>query len=376
MTALRTQPPTAGAADRSTLDGPPTVSVIIPTFQEEQSIGACLECVGGQTYGRIVQVLVVDGRSDDRTRDVARTHHGVTVLDNPRRIQAAALNIGLEAAVGEVIVRVDGHALIEPEYVSRCVETLERTGATMTGGAMRAVASGAVQGAIAAAMGSPLGAGPARFHGGGRPGWVDTVYLGAYRTEVARQVGGYAEDVGVNEDAELAHRMAPHGGIWFEPTIRSEYRPRGSLRALGRQFYRYGLSRAATVRKFPESMRWRQLAAPGLLLGMTFLPCRRHLGTFYAAAVAAAALALPRADVSTRAAFALALPTMHASWAAGFLLGSVGVGPPKAAPAPDGATADEATTLPAVGGSPVGSSAQVRAAVAASARSPERAGSS
>ena len=160
----------------------------------------------GQTYAKIVEVLVVDGGSDDGTQALAAAA-GATVLDNPHRVQAAGLNVGIAAAAGEVIVRVDGHCTIEPDYVERCVDALARTGAAMVGGAMSPVAERGMPAAIALAMASPLGAGPARFHSGGAPGWVDTVYLGAYRTADAVAVGGYATDVGVNEDAEFAVRI-------------------------------------------------------------------------------------------------------------------------------------------------------------------------
>ena len=145
---------------------------------------------------------MVDGRSTDDTRARATGYPRVRVLDNPARMQSAALNIGLHNAVGDIIVRVDGHCVIEPDYVARCVEALEQTGAAMVGGAMAPDASTPVQEGIAAAMASRFGAGPARFHVGGDPGWVDTVYLGAYRRAAALAIGGYATDVGVNEDAE------------------------------------------------------------------------------------------------------------------------------------------------------------------------------
>jgi succinoglycan biosynthesis protein ExoA len=207
----------------------PDVTVIIPTYREQRDIEACLAAIARQTSPRIVEVLVVDGRSDDRTRELALAA-GATVLDNPHRIQAAALNIGLEAAKGDVVVRVDGHCLIADDYVERCLEALERTGAAMVGGAMTPVAATPTQRAVAAAMSSPLGAGPARFHVGGRAGWVDTVYLGAYRTADALAVGGYAPDQRFNEDAEFAHRLSARGGIWFDPTIRSTYNPRATVR--------------------------------------------------------------------------------------------------------------------------------------------------
>jgi glycosyltransferase involved in cell wall biosynthesis len=299
----------------------PTVTVIIPTLDEAAAIDACLDAVAAQTHPSIVQVLVVDGGSEDGTPELAAAHEGVTVLHNPRRIQSAALNLGIAAAEGEVIVRVDGHCLLAPDYVARCVDALADTGAAVVGGAMTPVAQGAVPSGIAAAMGSRFGAGPARFHVGGAPGWVDTVYLGAYRAELVRRVGGYAEDMTINEDAELAHRMAPHGGIWFDPSIRSTYAPRRSLGAVARQFYRYGGGRASTVARHPGSLKPRQMVSPLLVLGL-LSPARRWVAAGYLAGLVAVVTEESRRTSVAQGlpTFALALPTMHVSWGTGFLV--------------------------------------------------------
>jgi glycosyltransferase involved in cell wall biosynthesis len=303
----------------------PTVTILIPTYQEAEAIDACLDAVAAQTYGSIIETLVVDGGSDDGTQALAAAHTGVTVLDNPDRIQSAALNIGIAAARGDVIVRVDGHCVIADDYVERCVAALAETGAAMVGGGMTPVAEGPVQEAIAAAMASRFGAGPARFHTGGAAGWVDTVYLGAYRRDVVREVGGYATDVGVNEDSELAHRMSAHGGIWFDPSIRSVYEPRSSLRALARQFYRYGRSRAATAKRHPESVKPRQLAPPALVVALVALPKRRWTLAAYAAGVTVATVIDAGPGPLRKAVFAVALPIMHLCWGAGFLVGLSGL---------------------------------------------------
>jgi hypothetical protein len=193
----------------------------------------------------------------------------------------------------------------------------------MVGGAMSPVANGWRHRGIAAAMASRVGAGPARFHIGGAPGWVDTVYLGAYRAEAAREVGGYAAEFAVNEDAEFAFRMKPRGGVWFDPSIRSTYTPRPDFVALGRQFFRYGRGRAATVRRHPGSLSPRQLAAPLLVLAL-LSPWRRPAALAYAGVVVAATAGVVRREGSAAAGFACALPVMHCSWGAGFLLGLAG----------------------------------------------------
>ena len=322
----------------------PTVSVIIPVFNEERHIDGCLDAVAAQTYDGPVEVLVVDGRSTDRTRALVGRRPGVRLLDNPRRIQAAALNIGLREATGDVVVRVDGHCTIAVDYVASCVDALERTGAVMVGGAMRPVAEGWRQRGIAAAMSSRLGAGPARFHLGGPSGWVDTVYLGAYRRENALAVGGYAEDVGVNEDAEFAIRMSARGGIWYDETIRSTYVPRSGFRPVVRQFYRYGRSRAATVRRHPRRLRVRQLLAPGLVVGL-LSPQRRPVAAAYGVAVIAGAAARKAGERNAAPAYAVTLPAMHLSWGVGFIVGLLSPPGPPAEPM-DGGDAGPGQRIP------------------------------
>lgn len=303
----------------------PTVTIAVPVLNEETHLERCLDAIHAQTYELVVEVIVVDGGSIDRTLAIASTDPKVRVLDNPGIIQAAGLNMALAAASGDVFVRVDGHCEIADDYVARCVDTLERSGAAMVGGGMTPIAHGLVQEGIAVAMASRLGAGPARFHGSDRnAGWTDTVYLGAYETDRARMVGGYSESVGVNEDAEFAFRMGRHGGVWFDPAIRSDYVPRASVASVARQFYRYGRSRAATVRRHPQSLTPRQLASPALVMGLTS-PWRTKVVAAYLCAIAGWMVSgLDR----RRLIGAVVLPAMHVPWGIGFLLGLV-VGPPR-----------------------------------------------
>ena len=225
-------------------------------------------------------------------------------------------------ARGDILVRVDGHCVIAPDYIERCVAALQGSGAAMVGGAMRPQADGWLQEGIAAAMMSPLGAGPARFHVGGAATWVDTVYLGAYWTHLAREVGGYREDVGVNEDAEFAIRMRSGGGIRFDPSIRSTYTPRSTIKAVASQFYRYGRSRAATVRRHPSSLAPRQMAAPLLLRRIADPLAATGGGRLRGLVLVAGATKLVTRPRSA-AGYTLAIPAMHLPWATGFIVGLV-----------------------------------------------------
>jgi succinoglycan biosynthesis protein ExoA len=266
---------------------------------------------------------VVDGGSDDATRALAAPFPGVRIVDNPGRIQSVALNLALAEARGDIIVRVDGRTVIAPDYVDQCVTALTRSGAALVGGPIEPLGMTWVGRAVGAALTSRLGAGPARFrHADSSAAWTDIVYLGAARVDVLRRLGGYDEDFVTNEDGELLYRLwlVDDGGVWFDPAIRSTYRPRDSFLGFMKQYYLYGTGRAATVQKYPRSLRLRQLAAPLLVLGL-LSPWRRSVALAYLAVVGVAAGAEIRRHPATGAGLAVALPAMHLSWGAGFLVG-------------------------------------------------------
>ena len=297
------------------------MTVAVPVLNEERHLRACLESIVAQTYRGELEILVVDGGSTDGSRAIAASFPEVRVLENPRRLQAAALNIALDAASGDVFVRVDGHSTIGPEFVERSVEALTRTGAAMVGAALHPRADGPwLERAIGAAIVSPLGAGPAPFRLGGPSRWVDTVFLSSFKTETLRDAGGYEEDPRVNEDPELAHRLSSQGGVWYEQTLESVYIPQGSLGGLARQYFRYGKLRAGTFRRHPSSLAARQLVAP-IFVASLLTPWRRAaLGSYACLVVGAASRKLPR-DPAAAAGVALALPCMHVPWAIGFFSG-------------------------------------------------------
>lgn len=300
----------------------PTVTIAIPAFNEERNLGRTLESVAAQSYDSIVEVIVADGGSTDRTRFVAEQVPGTRVIDNPGRIQAVGLNRIVEIATGEIIVRVDAHCELPRDYVQNCVRALAQTDAAMVGGSMVPVAASGMGRAVAAAMRSRVGAGPARFHRGGEAGWVDTVYLGAYATDLARVVGGYDETLATNEDAEFAIRMARRGGIWFDPSIRAFYTPRASVREVAQQFYRYGVGRAATIRRHPTCVKARQFAAPAFLLGLAS-PWRKQVGAAYLGVLAIGSLQARDEGIGVVARVPAVLTAMHLSWGIGLLVGAV-----------------------------------------------------
>jgi succinoglycan biosynthesis protein ExoA len=321
------------AAEASTL-----VTIAIPCFNEERHIEACLEDVFAQDYpADALEVLVGDGMSTDRTREilqslVARFPGRLRVIDNPRRLQAAAMNAMIEAAKGDVIIRMDVHARYAPDYVRQCVAVLDETGADNVGGAQRAISESWFQRALCAALESPLGVGGASYRSAESEGFVDTVFLGAFRRKVFETVGGYDPGAITNEDAELNQRILRAGGkVFLSKKIVVQYYPRDSFKSLAKQYFRYGKGRARTLLKhktFPTP----RPALPFLMVvsGVTLLvvpPLQPFAPVAFGLYGAAAAIEAVR--VSRRHSLALApvvaaiFPVLHASHGVGFAAGLV-----------------------------------------------------
>lgn len=238
------------------MSSPPLlVTVAVPCLNEAPFIEACLRSVRVQTYpAERMEILVADGGSTDGTRSIlanlAREDARIRIIENTDRIQAAGLNRILEQARGDVIVRMDVHCEYASDYIEKCVEVLDRTGADNVGGAQRCRGRTAFEKAVCAALTSPLGIGGAAYRGVRNEGFVDTVFLGAYRRSVFERIGPWDPRAVTNEDAELNQRLVSAGGkIYLSPDIAVDYAPRGSISALARQYFRYGRGRARTLLK-------------------------------------------------------------------------------------------------------------------------------
>ena len=312
------------------------VSVVIPAV-DERGLARALRSVLAQDYDGPLEVVVADGSGAAEVGRTARSFPGVRTVANPGRRASAGLNRAIAATAHPVVARCDVHAELAPDYLRTAVATLLRTGAASVGGRQTARGETPFGRAVAAAMATRLGSGGAHYRTGGPAGPVDTVYLGVFRREALAAAGGFDGRLDRNEDYELNWRLRRNGGtVWFDPALGSVYRPRGTPRALARQYFDYGRGKRRTLVLHPRSWRARQLAPPLLVLGLGASALAGLAGAAGADVAPAAAPVLPVAWLGVLAAVALraagrpgahalriaqVLAIMHLAWGAGMLFG-------------------------------------------------------
>jgi GT2 family glycosyltransferase len=334
-------PPLSGIAE----SGPrPFVSVVVPCRNEVAYIRQMLDSVLANEYPRDrLEVLIVDGMSDDGTRAViaeyARRYPMIRLLDNPRRTTPCALNAGISRARGAIIMRMDVHACYPPNYMAGLVDCLERTGADGVGASWLPHPGDTtiIARAIAAAMAHPFGNGNAEYRfGATRPREVDTVQCGCYRREVFQRLGLFDEALLRSQDSEFTFRLLRAGGrVLLVPGVVAKYYVRDSLGKLWRMFFQYGYFKPLVARKVGAIMTARQLV-PALFVSTVLLTAllapwfgaarvllELALGGYVAAALAAAAMVVRRRGARVGLASGLVFPVVHVAYGAGYLLGTL-----------------------------------------------------
>ncbi|HKH40974.1 MAG TPA: glycosyltransferase family 2 protein [Solirubrobacterales bacterium] len=321
----------------------PDVSVLVPVLNEAAVIERTAAAMRGQRVDGTVELLFVDGGSDDGTRALlqrlAAEDDSIRILDNPSRGIPAGLNIGLREARGEFVARMDAHTTYPPGYLAKGVDRLRRGDVDWVSGPALAEGTNAWSESVALALSVRLGVGGARFRfPQDREIDVDTGFTGVWRRSTLEALGGWDEEWPVNEDSELAARVRERGGrIVCIPEMAARYAPRRSIIDLARQYWTYGQFRAKTSRHHPESMRRSNLLPPTLAAvaaASVIAPrpvarlARRLLATYGLCLIGESARQAARGHRTEAALLPAVLATMHFSWGAGFLLGCVKFGPP------------------------------------------------
>jgi glycosyltransferase involved in cell wall biosynthesis len=320
----------------------PKVSVIIPCYNEQATIRLLLDALHRQTFPPAnMEIVIADGMSTDGTRDEIAKFQAdfpdlsVRVVDNPLRTIPSGLNRAIEASRGGILVRLDAHSKPYPDYVENCVQALEAGRGDNIGGVWE-IQPGAetwIAKSIAVAAAHPLGVGDALYRHAKHAAEVDTVPFGSFRRELVERVGGFDESLLTNEDYEFNARIRKAGGrIWLDPSIRSVYFARSTLKELARQYWRYGYWKWRMLRRYPDTLRWRQALPPlfvlslvGLVLISLFIPLFRfvlagelviYFSTMFLAGLRSAS---QRGSTYLMIGLPLAIPVMHISWGSGFL---------------------------------------------------------
>lgn len=317
------------------------VSVIIPCYNEQSVINDLLDALLNQSYPvDQMEIVIADGMSNDGTRDKIKKYSelhpelAIRLVDNQKRTIPSALNTAIKAARGEFLVRLDAHSSPDRDYVARSVKALQEGKGDNIGGVLRIKPSSKtlIAEAIALAAGHPLGVGDARYRIGSAAREVDTVAYGTYRRSLIEKIGFYEETLLANEDYEFNVRIRNNGGkIWLDPAIQAVYLARPDLKALARQYWRYGYWKFKMLLRYPETFRWRQISGFFVLswivlgLGSVWFQFARWLlaleAVLYVLPLLISGIAAARREKSWGLLWGLpaAIATMHFSWGSGFL---------------------------------------------------------
>jgi succinoglycan biosynthesis protein ExoA len=307
------------------------ISVILPVLNEAKHLEESVNSILAQSFDGAIEVILAVGPSHDATMHIATQLQArdsrVVVVENPSGRTAAGLNLAIATSRYSIIVRVDGHSQIPSNYCETAFTVLDETGAVNVGGVMAAEGTTLFERSVARAMRSPLGVGASRFHTGGAPGEVDTVYLGCFRKEALLEIGGFDERFTRAQDWELNFRLREKGGlVYFDPRLTVTYRPRSTITALSKQYFEYGRWRRVVSRRHQGTINYRYLAPPFTVVVTSFSILFGAIisSIFFIPALVYAVFILGASVIIGKSmGEILCLPTilltMHISWGFGFL---------------------------------------------------------
>ena len=263
------------------------VSVVVPVRNERARLRECLNALIAQDYpDERIEILVVDGRSDDGTRGIIKEfcmrHKRVRLLKNYQRTTAHGLNIGIKESRGRIIVRVDADLIVEPACIGEAVRSLDETGADSVAGAVLPKADGTFQRAMIGAICSAFSWGISSLRPRRKAKFIDSIPCGAYRREVFERIGLFDDDLKKYHTDELSCRLRRVGGtITINPKIRATHRFRMNLAKLWERTVYDGMWRIRLFQKHFTFRYWRQLVPMLLVLSGLVALVSTALGIFF-----------------------------------------------------------------------------------------------
>ncbi len=317
----------------------PFVSVVMIVRNEGPFIARSIEQVLAQDYPRDrMEIIVADGMSDDNTREVLAEYRAkypfIQVVDNPKRIVASGLNVAIERAQGELIMRIDGHGEVATDFARQVVRLMdEHPEAWSGGGPIVHAGTNRFGEAVAVAMSHPLGVGLATHRFPNYEGYVEGAHFPTFRKWIFDRIGKFDEELVRTEDDEFNYRIAQAGGkIYVSPRVRYVYYVRETLGKLFRQYVQYSFWRIPVVRKHKKPTTLRQIVPPLFFLAMFLLAAvgawmrqpivALALPTIYLVALIAVGISVvPRKGLAVGCLVPVALATIHFAYALGIAYG-------------------------------------------------------
>lgn len=320
----------------------PLVTIILPVRNEGKYLPRCLEAVFAQDYpAELTEVIVADGMSTDQTQTIIKhfqnLHPNLLLIENPAKIVPPGLNQAICRAKGDIIIRVDGHCVIAPDYVRHCVDHLMHSGVDGVGGSMTTVGEDPLSATIALSMSSSFGVGGASFRTlTGKTMLTDTVPFAAYKMTLIQTVGLYDEELVRNQDDEYNYRIRAAGGkILLASNVHATYYSRGTFARLWKQYFQYGFFKVRVLQKHPRQMRMRQFIPPLFVTALIiagfaafnhprgWLLLALIAGSYLLANVGASALTAARHGWRHLPALPVCFAILHLSYGLGFLAGLI-----------------------------------------------------
>ena len=319
----------------------PKVSIIIPCYNEEKTIGLLLKAIQKQDYPLSnIEIVIADSLSTDSTKrkisEFIKSNQSsfVKVVDNARQTIPSGVNAAADAATGEILIRLDAHSEPNEEYVKTSVDLLKNNVAENVGGIweIQPGEDTCIAKAIAKATAHPLGVGDAKYRVSTKAQYVDTVPFGAFYKKTFENIGRFDEALLANEDYEFNARLKNSGGrVWLDPRIRSKYYARKNLRELTKQYWRYGFWKVKMLHRYPTTIRWRQAIPPLFLASVfffgilsIFIPFARiilgvEFGIYFLTALLVGIQTAIKHNDLCFLLMPLVIITMHFSWGGGFI---------------------------------------------------------
>lgn len=255
----------------------PNVTMILPVRNEGEKIRLALTSLLNQDFPfHQFEVIIADGNSTDNTKNIVeefrKNHPNIFLIENKNEIVPSGMNLALKQALGDFIIRIDGHCIIDQHYVQNCVNHLMKDGVDGVGGPMETIGETDLSKTIAVGMSSQFGVGNSAFRTTDNDVIeVDTIAFPAYKREIIEKVGLYDEELVRNQDDEYNYRIREMGGkLLLASDVRSKYYSRGSYSKLWLQYYQYGYWKVRVLQKHPKQMSLRQFVPPTFVFSLIF----------------------------------------------------------------------------------------------------------